>query len=659
MAGIILNNAHSLLIGSSVGGTTAVAGSVAGAASFMYADARWNFVGDVRRFGRDLGLLSHANKQLSANRNHGLYTFIDTAKRLPKKVCIRNHDMREWNYEEFNKITTRLANYLLQQGHQPGETAGLMLENNAQLCMAIVGVLKARYAMAPQNTNLRGAALLHCIKIASSKSFIFESTFVDAVREIAPDLRNAGIKLYFWTQSDDVPGLTEEAPDFEVDGFISEKRLKEFGPSLEAFEPIAKIMKETQPTDTSYIIYTSGTTGLPKGGQRDHFALIAAAGPTGPIAGLMPLESDTHMGATPLYHAQAFTPFIMCISRGATFVPLRKFSASRFWEQCIQYKVTTFWYLGELCRYLLAQPPRPTDKLHSVRRISGAGLRKEIFKEFYDRFGLETIVEFFAASDGTSYIVNEYHGGVVGIGSLGRRGPIQRLLPGPQLIKVDQETEEPIRDPSTGLCIPCGPNEPGDCLGPYNPERPGQPSYKNNEGATNKKVVRDVFAKGDAWWRMGDLIMRDNEGWYWFCDRIGDTFRWKAENVSTQEVGNLLAEMKAIQEANVYGVPVPANDGNAGMAALVIHEDYVNKPVDDIVKDLATHALKVLPRYAVPVFVRILPAMEITGTFKHRKVEYRKEGFKAADYWMPPGNNTYVRMTNADKNKLAAGQAKL
>ncbi|KXS21487.1 acetyl-CoA synthetase-like protein [Gonapodya prolifera JEL478] len=657
MEPFLINNAHSLLAASSALSGSIGAGIGLGLGALAYVDAKYNIGGDLTKFSRDLQFMRQATTEISRNRFHALWMFRETVARLPNKVAIRNHDFREWSYSELDKVTTRIANFLLDQGHTPGDAVALMFESNAQLCFSMLGSLKGRFIMAPQNTNLRGQPLLHCIKIAGSRALIFEPTYIPAIREIAPQLRELGVKLYFWAQSEDKPPREpEEVLDFEVDAIISERRLAELGPSADSYNRIHEIMLATQPTDKALIIYT--TTGLPKGGMRDHFYLALLKLPSFPLVYLSPLEDDVHMGATPLYHAQAFGPFFVVLSRGGTFVPLRKFSASKFWQQCIDYQVTSFFYLGELCRYLLAQPPQPTDRLHKVRRVTGAGLRKEIFNEFYTRFNLDVIMEFYAASDGTSFVANEYRGGLVGVGSIGRRGPILRTLVGsPRIIKVDEFTEEPIRDPKTGLCIECKPGEPGDCIGTYDLEGPGQPTYSNNAAATNKKLLRDVFRKGDAWWRMGDLIVRDVEGWYWFSDRIGDTFRWKAENVSTQEVGNMLATCRVIQEANVYGVPVPGNDGNAGMAGVVIHESHKSRPNEDIMQELGRHAVKVLPRYAVPIFIRVLPEMEITGTLKHRK--YRKEGFAAADFWMPPGTDTYVPITTADKQKLAGGTAKL
>ncbi|KXS15702.1 acetyl-CoA synthetase-like protein [Gonapodya prolifera JEL478] len=592
MASFVSNNLPAALMG--LASSPAAVGLAAGAlGASMYLDARHNVVADLKIINQGISIAKYIQQQVELGRNHCLTRFQESVARLPGKCAIRGSDFREWTYAQADKSSTRIAAYLLDKvGIQSGDTVALMFENNPQILLCMLGIFKARCVMTPQNTNLRGAALLHCLRISGSKVLIFESVYNSAVNEILPDIQKLGIKIVFWSHTDDVPNIKEERPTFKVHSTLSETILERSKADLDQPERIAKIIKDTKPTDPAYVIYTSGTTGLPKGGLRDHFALIGLLAPNNPISMEFPKEHDVMVGASPLYHTQAFIPFMLSMSNGATFVPLRKFSASRFWQQCIDYQVTSFWYIGEMLRYLTVQPPRPTDRAHKVRRIGGVGLRKDIFREFFDRFGMEIILEFYAASDGTSSIFHAYYGGVEGIGSVGRRGPLLRWISGaPRLIKVDEATEEPVRDPVSGLCIEAKVGEAGDCIGLYEVGGPGQPTYKNNDAATNKKILRDVFVKGDTWWRMGDLLMRDANDWYYFKDRIGDTYRWKSENVSTMEVGNLLMEYKGLQEANVYGVEVPGNDGRAGMAAVVLHENSKMRNRDEVMAELGRHVL--------------------------------------------------------------------
>lgn len=292
---------------------------------------------------------------------------------------------------------------------------------------------------------------------------------------------------------------------------------------------------------------------------------------------------------------------------GGTFIPVRKFSARRFWSDCVRLNVTAFIYLGEILRYLLAVPPSASEKQHRVRRILGAGMRADLFEPLRDRFGIERVSEFYAASDGTAFTTHDWHGGTEGIGAVGFRGRLLEAMGvGNVIVKYDPIEETLVRDPKTGLCIPCKRGEPGEMLGPYDPSLPGQPFYWANPDAIEKKIYRDVLKKGDMWWRSGDLLVQDSDGFYFFQDRIGDTFRWKGENVSTFEVGNAMTEFHPLQESNVYGVKFPGvEDGRAGMAMVTIREEYAKADIDQLMRDLGRHTVKMLPKVSDFFFVCI------------------------------------------------------
>ncbi|KAJ3342202.1 hypothetical protein HDU93_002992 [Gonapodya sp. JEL0774] len=438
----------------------------------------------------------------------------------------------------------------------------------------------ARIVIAPLNPQIRKAALLHCISVASANAIMVEPTFLDAIREILPDLRIRGIKVIVWENA------YPFSPEVGVDTSIFE---------LDA----------------------SGKMVSARRGVSDLADLVINEG------------------------------FLLKGSRSGT-------ADSRIKKITYATKVEDREYPSE-------------DKL-LARGITGNGMRADVFKRFYDRFGIPEIVEFYAASDGTSLITNHYRGGVEGIGSVGRRGPlVTRILNGPWLVKVDEITEQPIRN-EKGLCILAKPGEAGECIGPW---IPGAIRYRNNDAATEKKVLRDVFKKGDAYWRMGDLLSRDNHYWYSFVDRLGDTFRWKSENVSTFEVGNFIGQHPSVQDANVFGlqggnidrresgrlqrrlqllvISVPNHVGRAGAAVIVLRPEFQHLPKfkrDLLMEDLGRHCLKVMPRFAVPIFIRLLPEVELTSSMKHRKVEYQKEGYGKADYWLPPhGMSTHSSLT--------------
>ena len=326
-----------------------------------------------------------------------------------------------------------------------------------------------------------------------------------------------------------------------------------------------------------------------------------------------------------------------------------KFSVSKFWEDIHNYKCNVFQYIGELCRYLLAQPPGPFDK-SNIRLVIGNGLRPDIWDAFKTRFNIKQIGEFYGATEGNAGLVN-YHNRT---GAIGYIPPFaQRFMP-IVLVKFDVETEEVIRGPD-GFCIPCAAGEPGELISLIIDGDATQAFVGyTDKAATEKKILRDVFVKGDKYFRSGDLLSRDNRGFFFFVDRIGDTFRWKGENVSTGEVALVLSDIKGVKEANVYGVTIPGCDGRAGMSTLV---------TDTNVFDFAHAYQRIeaeLPSYARPVFLRIQPEIEITGTFKHLKFNLQKEGFNPSTvvdpiYFRDDAAKTYVRLTPQLYDQIVGG----
>jgi fatty-acyl-CoA synthase len=321
--------------------------------------------------------------------------------------------------------------------------------------------------------------------------------------------------------------------------------------------------------------------------------------------------------ALPLYHSAggAMAAGAALLS-GGSMALARKFSASRFWSDCVRYEATAFQYIGELCRYLLSSPPHPDERRHRIRVCIGNGLRPEVWEPFQSRFGIPRVIEFYGATEGNVALMN-FDGKV---GAVGRLPGFVRRLAGIQLVRYDVARDTHVRGPD-GFCVPCGPGEVGEAIGRIS-ERLRFEGYTSAE-ATEKKVLRDVFAKGDAYFRTGDLLRVDADDYAYFVDRIGDTFRWKGENVATSEVAEVVTVCPGVREVNVYGVSIPGHDGRAGMAALVADDGF------DAAR-LAAHVARELPSYARPLFLRIQPELEVTGTFKHRKVELVAEGFDPA-----------------------------
>jgi fatty-acyl-CoA synthase len=367
--------------------------------------------------------------------------------------------------------------------------------------------------------------------------------------------------------------------------------------------------------DTALLIYTSGTTGLPKAARMTHVRVQLYMRGFAGATGARP--KDRIYVALPLYHATGgLCGMGAALLNGACVVLKRRFSASQFWEDVRREGCTQFVYIGELCRYLANQPPHPDERRHSLRLAFGNGLRPDVWPAVVDRFGLPSVLEFYGSTEGNVSLFNfDGHPGAIGR----IPGFLRRRFNG-RIVRFDYEAEAPLRGPD-GLCIEAAPGEAGECLGRIDSADPrAQFTGYLDPVASEKKVLRDVFTPGDAWFRTGDLLRQDADGYVYFVDRVGDTFRWKGENVSTAEVALCLHGAPGVVEANVYGVSVPGADGRAGMAALVTGPDF---DIDMLASRIAAD----LPEYARPAFVRLEPELAVTGTFKQRKADLVADGF--------------------------------
>jgi fatty-acyl-CoA synthase len=475
------------------------------------------------------------------------------------------------------------------------------------------------------NSHLRGHPLAHTLRLADARHHVVDVDLVEAhtaaVEEISP-------RPSVWISGGVAPGA------HDLDEAL-------------AAQPATPLGAGARPGGTArdllFYIYTSGTTGLPKAARISHHRYLTVA--TAFAAASSATPADRMYVVLPLYHTAGGVCAVgAAFSAGASVVLRRRFSASHFWEDCRRYEVTLFQYIGELCRYLVNTPEHPDERAHRVRLCIGNGLRPDVWEPFQRRFGIPRIVEFYGATEGNVALTN-LDGKPGAVGRI--PGWLSRVMP-MKLIRFDVETESPVRDAS-GFCTPCPPGEAGEAIGriPSDPKAPiGRFEGYTSPEATEKKILRDVFEKGDAWFRTGDLLRCDTEGYYYFVDRIGDTFRWKGENVATSEVAEVISVVPGVAEANVYGVRVPGTDGRVGMAALVVKEGF----------DLeALHAqlAKELPTYARPLFLRLRPEMEVTGTFKHRKVELVKEGFD------PRATREPLYFADADKGRFVPLDAAL
>jgi fatty-acyl-CoA synthase len=517
----------------------------------------------------------------------------EQAAKTPDAIAIVS-PTRTYTYRELNEGANRHAHWAKAQGVRKGDVVALLMENRAEYLMAWMGVVKLGGIMALINTNLRGTPLAHSINISDVKHVVVGQELAANYVEVADMIEN---KPRAWSAGGPAAGCED------LDAITS---------TLPGTAPL--IDEKVTCKDRVFYIFTSGTTGLPKAANISHTRMLFMM--YGFAGALNAKASDRMYNCLPMYHSVggmcALGPALLT---GGSVVIKRKFSVSEFWDDLHKYEPTLFQYIGELCRYLLNAPPSAHERDHKIRAITGNGLRPEIWPAFQKRFAIPKIVEFYGATEGNVSMIN-YDGHV---GSVGRIPSYMRNIIVCRIIKFDVETEMPVRGPD-GRCIECADGEAGEAIGKIVDE-PGR-SFEGytQEKDTKKKVLDDVFEKGDSWFRTGDLMRRDEHGYFYFVDRIGDTFRWKGENVATGEVTEVLGVIPGILDANVYGVHVPGQDGRAGMASLSVSPDF---ELGSLGEQLKAN----LPAYARPIFIRIQPEQEITGTFKLRKVDLVKEGF--------------------------------
>ena len=547
------------------------------------------------------------------------------ARKRPGNIAIQHLD-QTMSYAQMDARANRYAHWALSAGIGRGDCVALLMENRPDFICAWLGLFKVGAQVALINTNLQGASLAHSIQISGARHAIVGGELADHFRE-AP--------------FEAPPTLWVEAEDGNLGAALA--TMPETSPGKQHRAGVTL-------KDRAFYIYTSGTTGMPKAANFSHMRMLFMM--SGFVGALRPNEKDRIYDPLPLYHSTGGVCAVgLAFFAGGALILKRKFSVHEFWDDIHKYDATMFEYIGELCRYLLNAPPSPQDRGHKIRAITGNGLRPEIWPEFQARFAIPRIVEFYGSTEGNVSMLN-YDGTV---GAVGRVPDyLEWLLPS-RVIRFDVESEMPVRG-ADGLCIECEPNEVGETVGGIS-ARPGRgfEGY-SNKADSDKKILRDVFTKGDAWFRTGDLMRRDGHGYFYFVDRVGDTFRWKGENVSTGEVGEALVAVPGILEANVYGVSVPGVDGRAGMASLVVNGDLV---LDDLPVRLKAR----LAHYAWPIFLRLAPRIVVTGTFKQRKVDLVREGFNPAAisdplYVLDPDSGKYERLTSERYAEIVAGNVK-
>ncbi|THD57697.1 long-chain-acyl-CoA synthetase [Phenylobacterium sp.] len=539
---------------------------------------------------------------------------------------------RTVTYAELDAIANRFAHWGKGVNLRRGQTVALFMPNRLEYFAIWYGLSKIGVVTALINNQLSGQALAHCLNISQAVCVI-----VDA--ETSPVFETAK------------PLLEKPLPQWVFGPAHGDQRdLVQALKSCSQLPPDKIVREDIRARDTALLIFTSGTTGMPKAARITHVrAQLYMRGFAGSTGARM---SDRIYVALPLYHATGgLCALGAALLTGGSVFLRRKFSASHFWGEAIAEGCTMFVYIGELCRYLVNQPPSDDETRHKVRMAFGNGLRPDIWPVMKQRFKIPEILEFYGSTEGNVSMFN-FDGRE---GAIGRAPKWLRNRFNIRLIQFDVETEEPIRG-INGLCIEAGAGQTGECIGQIGHDARSEYSGYVDKAASERKVLHDVFEKGDAWFATGDLMRTDADGYFYFIDRIGDTFRWKGENVSTNEVAERLLSCPGVKEANVYGVAVEGAEGRAGMAGLVVGPEFDIKIFDECVA-------RELPPYAQPLFVRVLPALETTGTFKTRKMDLIADGYDPGKIKGPlffhDAKRGYVKVTRSVYDKIATGMVKL
>ncbi|CAH7399458.1 long-chain fatty acid transport protein 5 [Phodopus roborovskii] len=507
---------------------------------------------------------------------------------------------------------------------------------NIPALTVFLGLAKLGCPVAWINPHGRGMPLLHSVLSSEASVLIVDPDLQENLEEILPKLLAENICCFYLGHSSPTPGV------------------QSLGAALDAApcDPVpANLRAKIHWRSPALFIYTSGTTGLPKPAIISHERALYMS----KLASFCGATADDVVYVVlPMYHVSGLVLGVLgCIELGATCVLAPKFSASRFWADCRQHRVTVIQYVGEVLRYLCNVPSQPEDKKHTVHLAMGNGLREDVWETFQQRFGPIQIWEFYGSTEGNMGLMNY----VGRCGAVGKTNCFLRMLSPFELVQFDMEMAEPLRD-KQGLCIPVRPGEAGLLLTKVLKSQPFL-GYRGSQEQSKRKLVTDVRRIGDLYYNTGDVLSLDSEGFLYFRDRLGDTFRWKGENVSTREVEGVLLSLDFLQEVNVYGVPVPGCEGKVGMAAVKLASGH---SFDG--QKLYQHVHSWLPAYATPHFIRIQNSLEVTSTFKLVKLQLVREGFDVgviADplYILDNRNQTFQTLTPDTYKAVCEGKWKL
>jgi fatty-acyl-CoA synthase len=493
----------------------------------------------------------------------------------------------------------RYACWALRHNVRPGEVVALVMSNSCDYPALWLGITRVGGVAALVNCNLAAAGLAHSLQIARPRHVVVSVEFEESVAAVMPTLSPGTTG---WSHGAPARHFPRIDLDIAQDAAVSPGMGDRGAPTL---------------SDRALLIFTSGTTGYPKAAHVSHGRVVQWSQWFAGLMGVTP--ADRMYNCLPMYHSiGGVVATCAPLLGGGSVVIRQQFSASRFWDEISYWDCTIFQYIGELCRYLVRSGPHAKETGHRLRLCCGNGLRADVWQVFENRFAIPQILEYYAATEATFSLYN-----VEGkCGAIGRIPGFLTQRLAVRLIRVDIETGTPLRD-AEGFCMRCSRGEAGEAIsriGAAGARAGGQFEGYTDSEASERKILHDVFAPGDAWYRSGDLMRQDDEGFFYFVDRLGETFRWKGENVSTAEVAAVVEACPGIASAAVYGVQVGGTEGRAGMAALVIGAEF-----DPAV--LRAHLVASLPDYARPCFLRIRREIEMTSTFRPKLRDLAQEGF--------------------------------
>ncbi|KAJ6088639.1 hypothetical protein N7486_009900 [Penicillium sp. IBT 16267x] len=628
---------------------TALAALAGGTTLAAYLDAKFHIRKDTRALLAVKRGERALTRALSEGRVNAWFVFLETAKKYPDTTAIWTRE-QIYTYRDVHEKACQYAHYFLSEGVKKGDLVAFYLQNRAEFLIGWIALWSIGCAPAAINYNLSGEALIHCLKVSGATLILADEdpTCLASMEDCRATLTTE-------------LGMKPVTLNDSLRGHIS---------TFATTNPPVKMSLNVKAESPSILLYTSGTTGMPKATAFTMGRLFLQFTTRSVAVGDVPgPDGDRWYSCMPLYHGTAAICVGTALSLGVSVALAPKFSVRNFWTDIRDSDSTFFVYVGETARYLLAPPPSLQDRDHKVRGMYGNGLRPDVWDKFRDRFGIPEIFEFFSSSEGIFNLLNRNTGPFTS-GCVGHHGALLRgvfrntYVP----VSIDSETGDVIRDSKTGFAIRPSLEEGGEILVNIPSEQVFQGYWKNGS-ATQKKYLREVFVKGDLYYRTGDALRRQNDGRWYFVDRLGDTFRWKSENVSTAEVAEVLGRFPGIQEANVYGVLVPNHEGRAGCAALQISHETRNS-LD--FAELARFARSKLPRYAVPVFLRVVENPVHIHNNKQNKVPLRDEGVDPAligtkvpngkedqFLWLAPGEEAYKPFGEKEWLRLTEGGARL